>query len=502
MRTRVSALGRVAVIPVLTVVLGLVPAPANRVEAQTNHIVEPTVVTVCATDPVARETGPLTYVDPGIFTLRRAGPTNIALTVWYAVSGTASNGVDYIRLPGSAVIPPGSTEVEIPVYPLADGQAEGTETVVLRLVPPVCITIYPPPPECYVVGAPGEATVYIFDFDQSNQPPSVRITEPAPGDTFIAPTNILIRAVAVDSDGWVTNIAFYANARLLGQAAPRTTLPAPGRPAEAELIWTNAMPGQYVLTAVATDNLGAAGTSAPVRISVSMVELPTNSVPVVSIIAIDPVAAEGTNCFGWPRFMPCLSVDSHGPRWVTNAIPPNTATFVVRRSGSTNSTLTVFYRVSGTASNGVDYVRLPGSVTIPAGRRAAHVVVVPVDDELHEPLESVVVELIPSLIEVYPPPYRVGRPARAAAVIVDNDAPRPPVAVLPDRCFHACWPATNGQWFTIEYSTNLVDWTPVVTNIVGEGALHFVDPDGATGRAGFYRAVPMPAPADTNILLE
>ena len=45
--------------------------------------------------------------------------------------------------------------------------------------------------------------------------------------------------------------------------------------------------------------------------------------------------------------------------------------FRVRRSGETNQALTVHFAIRGTASNGVDYVRVPGQVTIPSGRRTA-----------------------------------------------------------------------------------------------------------------------------------
>jgi len=46
------------------------------------------------------------------------------------------------------------------------------------------------------------------------------------------------------------------------------------------------------------------------------------------------------------------------------------AAFEVTRTGPTNNALEVTYTVSGKASNGVDYVALPGWVRIPAGRLA------------------------------------------------------------------------------------------------------------------------------------
>ena len=58
---------------------------------------------------------------------------------------------------------------------------------------------------------------------------------------------------------------------------------------------------------------------------------------------------------------------------------PKAATFSVRRWGDTNDGLTVPYSIGGTASNGVDYVAIPGYVTIPAGGRSAVVTIMPID---------------------------------------------------------------------------------------------------------------------------
>jgi len=484
-------------------VLVLFPSASIPGHAQTNEVILPQIVTIRATDPIARETGMLTVIDPGVFTVHRTGPTNVELTVYYSITGTASNGVDYIRLSGAVVIPAGVCEAEITVYPISDGLLEGVETVVVKLRPVMCIDIYPPPPDCYVVGEPSEATVYILDFEHGNQPPLIRITSPASGEAFSAQADINIQAEATDFDGCVTNVIFLANGRAIGTIAHACNRPDPTQPVTFEIRWTNAPAGHHKLTALAADNLGACSTSAPVCILVYPPDqLPTNLPPIVSIVAIDPVAAEGTNCFAWPRFMPCLSLDRCGLRWVTNSVRPNTATFIVRRTGPTNDALTVFYRVGGTASNGVDYIALPGSVTIQPGRRCAQVEIVPIDDALAEPIETVIVQLIPSLLDVYPPPYYTGRRNQAAAIIADNDRPRPTTCTLPDRCFHVCWPATNGQWFRIECSSDLVNWAPVATNIVTEGAVHFVDPDSDAGTAKFYRAIPETNPPEPVWLIE
>src|SRR5262249_57658956 len=72
----------------------------------TNDDVQQTA-TIAATAPNAVETTPAVE---GTFTITRtSGSTAIPLTVNYALSGTATNGTDYVTLPGTATIPAGST---------------------------------------------------------------------------------------------------------------------------------------------------------------------------------------------------------------------------------------------------------------------------------------------------------------------------------------------------------------------------------------------------------
>src|SRR5664279_1205208 len=54
---------------------------------------------------------------PGVFTITRTGATTAALTVQYALSGTATNGVAYNTLPGSVVIPAGTNSAQVVVTP-------------------------------------------------------------------------------------------------------------------------------------------------------------------------------------------------------------------------------------------------------------------------------------------------------------------------------------------------------------------------------------------------
>ena len=118
--------------------------------------VEP-LATITATDPDAAEAN----LEPGRFTVSRTGDISFALTVNYAVSGAAINGIDYMSIPTSITIPAGSTSADITITPVDDSVLEDSESVVLTLLEGVA----------YDVGPENTASVTIVD----NDPPSVTI---------------------------------------------------------------------------------------------------------------------------------------------------------------------------------------------------------------------------------------------------------------------------------------------------------------------------------------
>src|SRR5260370_37731960 len=91
-------------------------------------------------------------------------------------------------------------------------------------------------------------------------PPAVTITSQAANTDFTVPATIAITATASDddTDGSVTNLAFFADGTRIGQLTnpPYTFL------------WSGALPGIYDLTAQATDNRGLSTLSSPVTIFV------------------------------------------------------------------------------------------------------------------------------------------------------------------------------------------------------------------------------------------
>lgn len=109
-----------------------------------------------------------------------------------------------------------------------------------------------------------------------NAPPTVSLTSPASGATFVAPATINLAADAADSNGTISKVDFYRGKKLIGTATV----------APYSFTWTNVAAGSYSLTAKATDNGGASTTSSAVSITVS--SSPPNPAPTVSLTS--PVA--------------------------------------------------------------------------------------------------------------------------------------------------------------------------------------------------------------------
>ena len=106
----------------------------------------------------------------------------------------------------------------------------------------------------------------------NNPPPTVSVTGPTNGATFTAPASITLTATAADANGTVSKVEFFQGATKLGE-----DLSAPYSYA-----WTGVAAGTYAITARATDNAGAATTSAAVTVSVTGGPT-TNPPPTVSL---------------------------------------------------------------------------------------------------------------------------------------------------------------------------------------------------------------------------
>jgi hypothetical protein len=355
-----------------------------------------------------------------------------------------------------------------------------------------CLTWSNVPPGSYSLtavatdnsGAKTASSAVNITVTTNSPPPMVAIASPFNGQRFFANSNIRVCAEGRDPDGYIHTIQFFSGTNSLGTVTntPIGTNTTPPLQANLCLTWSNVPPGAYTLSAVAMDDGGVTATSGLVSIMVvtNQPPPPQTNHNFVNIVATDPIAIESTNCWVW------TNCTDHGNHTFTNCGPKN-ATFTVRRGG-TNGALAVAYSISGSASNGADYVTLPGSVTIPDGQRLALITVVPLDDLLPDSNKTVVLTLTqPTNV---PPAYTVGFPSRAAAVIIDDGGFHPPKGLLSDGSFHMSRQATAGALYRIEYSADMVNWTAICTNTAINGTIDFVDPDAKNNPVRFYRAVP------------
>jgi hypothetical protein len=223
----------------------------GRLLAQTTSSGLPPVG-ILASDPTA-----LWGTSSAAFTVIRYGPTTNDLAVDLAISGTASNGVDYVQLTNVAVIPSGYMALDILVQPIPPTVNTGNKTVVLEVLTNADYQVLP--------GARW-AKVTIVDDVYNIPSPSVAITTPTNGSTFWAGTPITVTADATDTGAAIASVSFYANDLFLGSA---TSSPF-------SVVWTNPPPRRYALFARAENTVGESTLSAPVQITVS------NPVPVVT----------------------------------------------------------------------------------------------------------------------------------------------------------------------------------------------------------------------------
>lgn len=114
----------------------------------------------------------------------------------------------------------------------------------------------------------------------ANQPPTATLVAPNPGASYAAGDPIYLAVAATDPDGLVQSVEFYADGERLGRGQPSED---PYDDMSFTLTWTNAAPGDYTVTALVTDQLGAFTITESVRIVVRAV---------VPVITVEPEDAD------------------------------------------------------------------------------------------------------------------------------------------------------------------------------------------------------------------
>ncbi len=320
--------------------------------------------------------------DAGVILLTRTGSTAAPLTVYYGVSGSALHGTDYGRLSGQVVIPAGAASASVAVRPYDDENGELDETVKLSLA-----TFN----QAYSVGAAYSGTVTIKD---NNDRPvvTVRKTMSGAGTEAGATPSLSIRCI--------------------GSRAGTITV-------------------RYALSGTATPGVDYTAPSGSISVSATGASETAVSFPLINDAVIEGTESIRMTLLPSPDYLivddPSSEVavldNDCGDRvavthfhWSVSETGANAGQFYFSRPGTVGA-LTVNYAISGTATNGVDYAELSGSVVIPDGQKSANVTLTPVNDALAEGTETVTLTVLPGV------GYVPDLPSSSTYEIGDNESP-------------------------------------------------------------------------------
>jgi hypothetical protein len=347
---------------------------------------EAPVLTVAASDATGAETVSGQTANPAKFTITRLGSRASALTVHYAMGGSATMGVDYQTVTGTATIAANGASVVVTITPVDDQVLEGDETITMTLTSG----------SGYAIGMPGDAQATLQDDE-----PQVTIvaTDAAAGEgTAAGDTGLftLTRRGRTDQGLAVhLNVSGTAVAGVDYSAVDTTVLIPAGETTATLLVAPidDAIPegSESVVATVLSgiDYTVGAANAATVAIA--------DDENMVSIVATDNLAAEpGTD----------------------------KATLTISRTGSTTAPLTVTYTVSGTATSGSDFTAVTGTATILATKTSVAVTITAKNDTLTESAETVVLTLNGGA------GYGLGAATAATAYIRDNDTALPSLTIM------------------------------------------------------------------------
>lgn len=260
-----------------------------------------------------------------------------------------------------------------------------------------------------------------------NAPPTVSITFPTEGDTFIAPANFTIVADAADVDGTVAQVEFRE--ATLGSLGVDTSAPF-------TFDVTNLPAGNYTLTAVATDDDGASTTSTAVNITV----LANPPIGVVGAVDSSSVVFRQSGLMG---------------QTITVNNPSPVAIQAVRVTLQNLQPGIVVYNATGT--NGLSEPYVQHNFPVPAGGSVTFYVEYYVPDRVTIPAPTLLAEIMPVDAPVVP----VGT--------VQSILRTPPV-VLVDGSVLIDYATVAGRTYYIQYSADMITWTTAVPLQTGTGS--------------------------------
>ena len=305
------------------------------------------------------EAGPVN----GLFTVTQTLAAAVDTVLSYSVGGTASSGSDFTALSGSVTIPAGSTSGTITVPVIDDLLVEGTETVTLTLT-----GIISSSPGVTIDGSADSDSIDILDNDAAT--------------VSIAGTTNGNESGPVDGLFTVTQTATAATDTVLSYS-----------------LGGSASSGSDFTPLSGSVTIAAGSTSA------------TIIVPVIDDLLVEGTETVTLTLTGITSGSPGVTIDGTADNDTINILDNDAATvsiagttdgneagpldglFTVSQTLAAAADTVLSYSVGGSASSGVDYTALSGSVTIAAGSTSGTITVPVINDLLVEGTETVTITL-------------------------------------------------------------------------------------------------------------
>lgn len=292
------------------------------------------------------------------------------VTVYYRVSGTASNGVDYTSLSGVLTIPSSTGLGTIEVHPTSDGIAEGEETVIITLIQTNSYLIAPNN-QSRTISIEDLSTVVQLQAD----PDTLNLAEPdgPPGSPALGAELVLYRE---DSRGLLPELEVpYAVAGIASNGVDYSML-------SGVVTFDEGGDFAYIYLTPLGDNLLEGAESLTITL------LPTNT------FAIDPNWASVSATIADSSTLVSVAALSNAsePISATNPVAPGGFT-ISRADPRSLPELTVTYQLTGLAQGGTDYTNLSGVVTFNPGETFTNVFVQALFDGQLEGDEAVTMTL-------------------------------------------------------------------------------------------------------------
>lgn len=282
-----------------------------------------------------------------------------ALSIGYAIGGTATNGADYATIASPLVIPAGNTTGTITVNPTADATIEANETVILTLNAGAG----------YTVGVPNSATGTILNDDL----PNLAIND----------------VTANEGNAGITNFTFTVS--LSAPAGPG------GVTFDIATANGSATAGVDYVTSSLTGQTIPAGSSTytfTVQVNGDTLNEPSETffVNVTNVVNAVVVDGQGVGTVVNDDPLPSLSIDDVGV--VEGNAGTINAIFTVALGAASGQTVSVNYATAdGTATQPADYTSASGTLTFTPGQTTRTITVPVIGETVPEANETFFVNL-------------------------------------------------------------------------------------------------------------